>query len=122
MLTEVRNVRQVPGEGFRRCFLDERMDLTIWYQSPGSLFGFQLSCATERETRVLTWTSARGFTHALLDDGEDKPTVNRTPILWPAPLGDVAPFREAYLAASGGLPEAERTFISTRLAELSLET
>jgi len=40
MLGEIRNVRQIEGEGTRRWFTDRYFDLIVWYDDSGSLTGF----------------------------------------------------------------------------------
>ena len=42
MLSEIKNARQVPGEGKRRWFRDDDFDLIIWYDDSDTVFGFQL--------------------------------------------------------------------------------
>jgi hypothetical protein len=118
MFAEVRNVRQVPGDRFRRWFVDEQSDIFVWYEPDGRIFGFQLCCKLTEAPFVSTWTQARGFSHATLDDGDDKPTVNRSPLLRPAPLRNLALVRRSFSAAAAGLPQVERTFIAAKLAEL----
>jgi len=117
MLHEQRNVRQVPGDYFRRWFSDENLEIVVWYDEAGALFGFQVCYDPRDQPRALTWTQKRGFSHAAIDAGEDKPTSNRTPMLSPSHDYDAAKLREAFRTSSGGLPKHERTFIEDKLAE-----
>ena len=69
MLSELENVRQVDGEGFRRWFADEYFDLIVWYKEK-SLIGFQLCYDKGADERALTWTRDHGYLHAGIDTGE----------------------------------------------------
>ena len=42
MLTEIKGTRQIPGEGRRRWFRDDELDLIVWYEENGAIAGFQL--------------------------------------------------------------------------------
>jgi len=117
MLHEQRNVRQVPGDHFRRWFSDENLEIVVWYEESGAIFGFQICYDPRERPRALTWTQKRGFSHAAIDGGEDKPTSNRTPMLSPSHDYDAAKLRDAFQSASGGLPAHERTFIEAKLTE-----
>ncbi len=81
MLTEIRNPRQVQGEGFRRWFTDEYFDLIVWYGDDGSLVGFQLCYDKKQRERALTWTLENGFQHNRIDSGEVPGHSKMTPII-----------------------------------------
>ena len=83
MLTEFRNVRQIEEEGFRRWFVDEELDLIMWYRdsSQKEVLGFQLCYDKGHTQKALTWYKEKGFFHNRIDDGESSPFRNRTPIL-----------------------------------------
>ncbi len=117
MLHELKPVRQVPGDLFRRWFADENLEAVIWYDPAGAIAGFQLCYDLRSEPRALTWTLKRGFSHASLDDGDDKPTSNRTPILRISANHDTALLWESFLASGGGLPATEKALIEGKLAE-----
>ena len=72
MLTEIRGARQIPGEGFRRWFRDERFDLIVFYPSEkmAEICGFQLCYRKNDGERVLSWYKNRGYRHSRVDDGE----------------------------------------------------
>lgn len=106
MLSEFPGVAQREGEGRRRWFSDEKMDLIVWYSPAGSVTGFQLCYDRDGDERALTWRdgpSGGGLVHARVDSGEDDPARNRSPVLadaGPAPLGAV---REEFLRRAGEL-------------------
>lgn len=70
VLAEIRNVRQIPGEGRRRWFRDDDMDLIIWYDDSGILTGFQLCYDKQEHEKALTWRKATGYEHHGVDSGE----------------------------------------------------
>lgn len=83
MLREWRDVRQIEGEGFRRWFSDQDLDLIVWFDGPSqrSIVGFQLCYDKRRRERALTWKRDQGFSHNRIDDGEIPLGTKRTPIL-----------------------------------------
>jgi hypothetical protein len=81
MLTEIRNPRQVEGEGIRRWFTDEYFDLIIWYDHQMSLLGFQLCYDKQGRERALTWTKEAGFQHNRIDSGEVPGHAKMTPVI-----------------------------------------
>lgn len=63
MLREISNVKQIPGQGARRWFNDEHMDLFVWYDAGGRILGFQLCFDKDtRAERALTFTEDEGYT------------------------------------------------------------
>jgi len=61
MLREIRNVKQYPGQLFRRWFNDDLLDLFVWYEAGGRIAGFQLCFDKDRQERALTYTDADGY-------------------------------------------------------------
>ena len=58
MLQELKNVRQIRGEGLRRWFADENLELILWYDSEKKLEGFQICYDKLAGTRTITWRKA----------------------------------------------------------------
>jgi len=97
MLEEVRKVAQQKGvEGARRWFADDQMDLIVWYSAGGRISGFELCYDKDGDEHSLLWRGGR-LTHAAVDQGEDLPTDNRSPIVVsgrrPLPRRVLAEFR-----------------------------
>jgi hypothetical protein len=115
MLHEVRNVRQIPGEGKRRWFSDQYFDLIVWYEKDGSLLGFQLCYDKFHKERAVTWRRGIGFSHEKVDDGEGVPGQHKsTPILVPDGLFDAAAITERFRQESGTLdPDISTLVIET---------
>jgi hypothetical protein len=62
MLREIRNVKEIPGQGVRRWFNDEHLDLFVWYDADGRIIGFQLCFDKDtRDERALTFTEDAGY-------------------------------------------------------------
>ena len=81
MLTEEKNVRQIPGEGLRRWFFDNFFDLIIWYEENKEIKGFQLCYDKLGKEKVFTWMKAGGYSHDEIDSGEVPGEHKKTPIL-----------------------------------------
>jgi hypothetical protein len=62
MLREIQNVKEIPGQGVRRWFSDENLDLFVWYDASQRILGFQLCFdKNTRAERALTFTEAEGY-------------------------------------------------------------
>ncbi len=67
-LSENRDVRQRPDEGYRRWFVNEYFDLILWYESiRGELTGFQLCYDRHVDERAFTWQRDRRSNHYVSD-------------------------------------------------------
>ena len=81
MLTEVRNVRQIRGEGTRRWFTDPYFDLIVWFADGGSLLGFQLCYDKQGRERVFTWRKDHGCQHECIDAGDAPGQSRMSPVI-----------------------------------------
>ena len=108
MLTEIQNVRQIPGEGFRRWFSDNYFDLIVWYDDERKLVGFQLCYDKDGRERALTWTHEHGFQHNRIDSGEIAGHIKMTPV-------DHCRRGFPVRARRGALPQGERADRSGRV-------
>jgi len=61
MLREIGNIKQDPGQFFRRWFNDELLDLFVWYDAGGRIAGFQLCFDKDGRERALTYTDENGY-------------------------------------------------------------
>ncbi|MES2693667.1 MAG: hypothetical protein V4773_09350, partial [Verrucomicrobiota bacterium] len=71
MLREIKNVRQEPGEGRRRWFESDGLELVVWLDARGRMTGFQLCYDSGRHEHALTWREGGGFSHDRVDPGEE---------------------------------------------------
>jgi hypothetical protein len=117
MLTEIRNARQVEGEGFRRWFTDDYFDLIVWYEEEGALVGFQLCYDKHSHERALTWTREHGFQHNRIDSGEIPGHSKMTPIIIADGAFSRDPVAERYLQASGGIDPGIARFVYETLTQ-----
>jgi hypothetical protein len=62
MLREIGNIKQYPGQFFRRWFSDEMLDLFVWYDTDGRIAGFQLCFDKDGRERALTYSDENGYT------------------------------------------------------------
>ncbi|OHD60962.1 MAG: hypothetical protein A2014_03070 [Spirochaetes bacterium GWF1_49_6] len=123
-MKEIKDTRQIPGEGFRRWFNDDLFDLFVWYadkNSPAPL-GFQL-CYGKSDTggirtdRALTWKPGEGFSHNAIDTGRYSATEHRSPILVADGLFPKKRIVPEFDARSGGIDPAVRDFVLSKLKE-----
>ena len=105
VLSEIKNVRQIPGDPPRRWFADEYFDLIVWFDADGSIWGFQLCYDRESRPRALTWSKSEGCVHSGIDDGDcSNGTHKSAPILVRDGMFDNKAVGEKLAAASGDLP------------------
>jgi len=83
VLEEVKKVRQIPGEGFRRWFRSPQMDLFLWYdeEEKTRILGFQLCHRNKDRESALTWRMGEGLSFQGVDDGDTPGNMKETPIL-----------------------------------------
>jgi hypothetical protein len=111
MLSEIRNVRQVDGEGFRRWFTDEYFDLIVWFDDTRRLVGFQLCYDKLVHERALTWTLEHGFQHNCIDSGEVPGHSKMTPIIIADGAFDSNPVSERFRQSSANIDRAIASFV-----------
>lgn len=114
MLDE-RPVAQPDTDSRRRWFSDDDFDLIVWLDPQGGIRGFQLCYDRRGVERSLTWTSAQGYFHNRVDDGESDPTKNRSPILVADGRFDAARVASSFEANGEKLPAEIRTFVTDKL-------
>ena len=115
MLVEYKNVRQEPGQGWRRWFEGKGFELVVWYGADRTVKGFQILYRRNLVERALTWREDGGFAHSRVDNGTGSPLKNLTPILLPngsVPWPDI--LRE-FDENGGSLEPKLRAFVRQRL-------
>jgi len=115
MLTEIRNARQVQGEGFRRWFTDDYFDLIVWYGADDSFVGFQLCYDKQSRERALTWTFDHGFRHNRIDSGETPGHFKMTPVIVADGTFSYGEVAQRFEKASAGVDPPLAHFISEAL-------
>jgi hypothetical protein len=120
MLAEIQDVRQNPGEGYRRWFRDDKFDLIVFYPSEGSaeISGFQLCYGRENGERVLTWLKSRGYRHNRIDDGEIPYHNKMSPILVKDGVFDPDSVLEEFLEVSEGVDDEIIEVVEDRIKKL----
>jgi hypothetical protein len=111
MLTEIRNPRQIEGEGFRRWFTNDFFDLIVWYAEDRTLIGFQLCYDKQDHERALTWTREHGFQHNRIDSGEVPGHAEMTPVIIADGEFSRDPVAERFRKASGQIEPAVARFV-----------
>lgn len=120
MFTEIKQVRQIPGEDRRRWFAAEGMDLIVWEGGKAGFTGFQLCFDKGGVSRALTWDALRGFNFNRVDEGDNRcGKYKQSPILIPAGLFDAQELIEPFSVSSPGLPEEVAAFVKAKLEEFS---
>jgi len=115
--TEIRAVKQTPGEPRLRWFQSDYFDLFVWYEEDDRFWGFRLCYDRGFEECALTWRRQTGrTTHHSVDDSRGL-GYGGTPMLREA--GQVVPSTvgRRFHQAAETLPEEIRTLIDTALSE-----
>lgn len=122
MLTEWKDVRQVPGQRRRRCFTDKTFELMLWLETDGSLYGFQLIYALpSRPLMAVTWTKDEGALFHEVHGGDRAGAggwdAGRT--LGAASIDefDKPAVLEAFEASAGELPGEYYVFVRRQLVD-----
>jgi hypothetical protein len=118
MLVEVKKTRQIQGEGFRRWFTDDALDLIVWYDDHHQIVGFQLCYDKHQDEHAVTWRRDRGFSHHRVDDGETPGSLSghpMTPILLGNGVFDKHALAERFRSASRDIEPSLADLVYTRL-------
>jgi hypothetical protein len=117
MLQPIRGVRQDGTGRERHWFQDDYFDLFAWTDAAGEVVAFQLCYDRLNNERVLAWSATAGFSHRRIDDGEELPTQNLSPIMvadgWFATSHVCAEFA----ARSAAIDRRLREFIGMKIAQ-----
>ena len=109
------STQQHQGEQKRRWFTNNYFDLIVWQDNQSEITKFQLCYDKTRKERALTWTKGRGFDHNLIDDGEDSPLKNQSPILLADGLFPAREVLEIFITDSEVIEQQIRSFIIEKL-------
>ena len=72
-LCENKDVRQRPGEGYRRWFLNNYFDIIVWYEKKdGDIKGFQICYEKNGREKAFTWEPKAVSSHYVSTSGFDK--------------------------------------------------
>lgn len=120
MLNEIKDVRQNPGEGFRRWFRDQEFDLIVFYPDDemAEISGFQLCYRRNGDEKVLTWYRHRGYQHSSVDEGEVPYRGKMSPILVRDGVFDPEPVLTGFLGAAEKVDSGIVTQVEERLNNL----
>ena len=103
----------------RRWFTDEDFDLIVWVSEQGAPEGFQLCYDRKGHEHALTWTADAGFKHDRIDDGEENPTRNRSPILVSDGAFPAAHVLARFEIASAEVESQVRQFVAQKLRQFA---
>ena len=112
MFREIPKVRQEPGR-HRRWFEDDLLNLIVWLDPKGGVEGFQLC----RGSHALTWRGGAGFSQGRVDEGDESPLKNLTPIVVPDATVPWDEMTAEFRARSATLEAPLRELILGRLQE-----
>lgn len=119
MLKEIFLTQIKTSEGYKRWFQDSYFDLFIWQEIyTGEIISFQLCYDRACRERVISWHRERGFEHYRVDDGEQTPYKNMTPVF----LNDSTfPYEEVlqhFTYSAQHISQFIKIFIEQKLQEL----
>jgi len=117
MLREVKPAGETVNAG-RRWFTDDYFELIFWLDDDQDVESFQLCYDRGRNERALTWNRTQGLRHLIVDQGENSPLKNRTPILHERGSVDRGDILGRFTRASALLPERIAEFVKDRIREV----
>ena len=117
MLQKIRGVRQDDASRERHWFQDDYFDLFVWTDAAGKVLAFQLCYDRLRNERVLAWSAERGFIHRRVDDGEEMPAKNMTPIMVADGWFAAEDIGAEFDVRGSGMDTAVRDFIRHKIGE-----
>jgi hypothetical protein len=82
MFKEYKLVRQdMEKNGYRRWFEADDQELIVWYTRTRAIKGFQLLYNERVRKYAFTWLANGYYSHTEIDEGDDLPSPNRSPVL-----------------------------------------
>ena len=121
MLQRIRGVRQDEASRERHWFQDEYFDLFVWTEPSGAVVSFQLCYDRSRHERVLAWNWTEGLTHRRVDDGEQTPVKNRSPIMATDARGSIDGVAAEFDRRGMELDARMRDFIRQRIEQAAIQ-
>jgi hypothetical protein len=115
-MVEIKDVQQKAGDLFRRWFSDNDFDLIIWYNDEKEIIGFQLCYDVKENEKAITYSDGK-FSHNKIDQGEDNPSKNRTPILVADGSFDEQKVLPKFEESSKNLENEIKEYVSSKIAE-----
>jgi hypothetical protein len=112
-----RPIRFVPGDLPRKWLFDDSIEVVVWFSEADHIFGFQIHYDLQDIPKAFTFTETSGFSHHLIDSGEDIPQANSTPILSKPISVNISEVEQLFRTHSENLPDSIRSFILGRLLE-----
>ena len=116
MLREVPNVRQHPGDCFRRFFTDEALDMYVWYIE-GLMVGFQLCYDKHKREQAVSYLEGRGYWLSKVLTGEDSVWDGSTPVLIPSQDFPGQRVLDEFMARGQRLEHAVFDYVMKKLTE-----
>ncbi len=114
-LREIGHVRQYEDEPYRRWYQCSDMDLIVWTVADARVVAFQLCYDTLHGEKALVWSEDNGFAHHGVDDGEDLPTRNMTPIMVEDGAFDKSRIASMFDESDDRLPDWIAEFVHEKL-------
>ena len=81
MLEEIREIRQIEGEPYRRWFTDPVVDLFVWYDDHDKVIQFQICYDKGPGEQALTWRQGEGIVHHSVDGESGIYRMKSTPVM-----------------------------------------
>lgn len=101
----------------RSRFADDYFDLTLEADSNGHVQAFQLCYNLVTDEHALAWNAKGPLRHYKVDQGEDKATVNRSPILVADGACPVETLVREFTQRADNLPPATQQLILSKIRE-----
>jgi hypothetical protein len=106
-----RPIQAVSGDLPRKWLFDDSVELIVWFAEDGEIFGFQFHYDLKNAPKAFTFTKTAGFSHNLIDTGEESPEENATPILAESVAVNILEVEHLFREHSENLPESLRSFV-----------
>ncbi len=107
---------QSPDKNYLR-FADDYFDLVLTLDTNGKVEAFQLCYNLLTDEHALAWSMNGPLRHVKVDQGEDKATINRAPILVADGACPVQTLTREFQKRTGNLPTEIGELILTKIQE-----
>jgi hypothetical protein len=113
-MNELKNVYQKIGDPLRRWFKDDFFDLITWENENKELIGFQLCYDIQGNEKAISYIGGK-YSHNKIDQGEDNPGKNLTPILVADGVFNKQAILSKFEDASSNLEQETRDYVISKI-------
>jgi len=116
-LSEFTHTGQHHGEPFRRWFMNQQMDLIVWFDACNEPISFQFCFDKPEAEKSLMWSAEYGYLFMAVDDGDNPYGFEhkKSPMMVAGTKPDMEIIEDLFTLVNGSLPEKVSRFVCNKI-------